>query len=75
MTDEARRARAEARRGRIVIQRAGLGTEVTSLEGTPSERVATAVALTRAAWAMTGNPWPESGAARTTVRFVPRGAT
>jgi hypothetical protein len=74
MTDEARRARAEARRDRVVIQRVSLGADVTALEGTPSERVATAVALTRAAWAMSGRPWPEPGAARTTVRFVPRGA-
>ena len=73
--DEARKARAEARRARIVIHRAELGAEGTSLSGTPSERVAMAVALTRAAWAMTGKPWPEPGAARNVVRFVPRGST
>lgn len=72
--DEARRARAEARGQRIVIHRATLGAEVTSLNGTPSERVAMAVALTRAAWAMTGRPWPEPGAGRAVLCFVPREA-
>ena len=57
-----------------MIQRTRLGAEETSLEGTPSERVALAVLLTRAAWAMTGKPWPEPGSGRAIVRFVPRGA-
>jgi hypothetical protein len=73
--DEARRARAEARRGHIVILRTTLGEETPSREGTPEERVALAFALTRAAWAMSGQPWPEPGASRRVVRFVPRGST
>lgn len=72
MSDEARRARAEERRNRIVITRTSLGAEETSLEGTPSDRVKMVVELTRAAWAMTGKPWPEPGTARAAVRFVPR---
>jgi hypothetical protein len=75
MSDEARRARAEERRSRIVITHTSLGAEETSLEGTPSDRVKMAVELTRAAWAMTGKSWPEPGTARAAVRFVPRGET
>jgi hypothetical protein len=74
MTEDARRARAEGRRQHIVIHRSTLGAEVESLEGTPGERVALAVALTRAAWVMTGQPWPEAGVGRAIVNFVPRGA-
>lgn len=54
----------------MVIHRTTLGQEKPTLEGTPAERVALAFALTRAAWAMTGEPWPESGAGRAIVRFV-----
>ncbi len=75
MSDEALRARAEERRHRIVITRRALGVEDVAVEGTPSERVAMVGELTRAAWAMTGKPWPGPEVARTTVRFVPRSET
>jgi len=75
MDDHERGARAEARRGRIVLRKTTLGEETPSLEGTPEERVALAVALTRAAWAMSGAPWPDPGASRRVFRFVPHGST
>ena len=64
----------EPKRGaRITVRWAKLGEEpAEKLDGTPEERIERAVALTRAAWAMTGRPWPAPGSARHVVRFVPR---
>ena len=73
--DDERRARAEARSGRIVIQKTTLGEETPTLEGTPEERVSLVFTLTKAAWAMSGQPWPEPGVSRRVFRFVPRGST
>lgn len=55
----------------MVIRRTTLASEEPASDDTPAQRVALAYALTRAAWAMTRQPWPPAGAARTLVRFIP----
>jgi hypothetical protein len=59
--DAARRQRAEARRARIT---AGLEDQ----ELTPDQRVELVETLTRAAWAMSGEPWPSLPRERWPVR-------
>lgn len=68
--EDARRARAEARRGRMWIHRARLGDPELASSETPEQRIELAAVLSRAAWAMAGQPMPTSGTARTVVRFV-----
>jgi hypothetical protein len=60
--DAARRARAESRRARMV-----LGLEDDEL--TPDQRVELVEVLTRAAWAMSGQPWPSLPRSRWPVRI------
>ena len=57
--DRARLARAEERGKRITARVLALGDEDDpSLVGTPASRIELLVELTRAAWALTGEPWP-----------------
>jgi hypothetical protein len=57
--DQARRDRARQRRTRMTVQVVALGDEAApGPEGGVEERIELLCDLTRAAWAMTGAPWP-----------------
>ena len=58
-----RRARAAARSTRMIA-------DVDPLTLTPLERMALVGELTRAAWAMTGRPWPDLPRSEWPVRII-----
>ena len=57
--EAARAARAVARGARLTARVLQLGEEeLATPDGTPASRIELLVELTRAAWAVTGEPWP-----------------
>ena len=70
--DEARRARAAERRGRIVLRKTHLGDEVDLDPIRGVEAMALAAQLSLHAWSMAGQPPPAPTGGRETVRFVRR---
>jgi hypothetical protein len=76
MIDADRRARAEARRGRIVLRKARLQAveeDLSPVRG--AEAVSLVHRLTREAWSLSGKPEPAYSRRETPWRFVPRAAT
>jgi len=71
--DEARRERAAERRGRITLRRTTLDADEQA-PGPISGDAALflAVELTRAAWSLSGRPFPRYSRADTPYVFVPR---
>lgn len=71
--DEAREARAAARRSRVVLRKTQLGApdvDLSPVRG--AEAITLATKLTRQAWSLTGQAWPTYGRSETPFRFVPR---
>ena len=70
--DDDRRARAEARRARIVLRKTRLGDEVDLHPVRGGEAVALAARVSLAAWSMSGRPLPREPRGEVQVRFVRR---
>jgi hypothetical protein len=71
---EARRRRAIARGSTVTIARLPFdAADAAPIRG--AEAIALAAALTRAAWALGGHPFPRYERAATPCVFVPRGST
>jgi hypothetical protein len=68
--EEARRVRAAARRARISIRRAALGDDVDVQAIGGREAIALAAELSRAAWALSGRPFPCYDRAHTPYVFA-----
>jgi len=74
--DEERRQRAAERRELITLRRTTLGAEQqdpVAISG--GAAVSLAVELTRAAWSLSGRPFPRYGRADTPYVFAPRAPT
>ena len=71
VSDAERKLRAEERRARIVISRHRLGdpeTDLFPIRG--AEAISLAARLTREAWSLSGQPFPDYDRANTPYRFV-----
>lgn len=72
MSDEERRARADARRASMVLRRSRLGDEVDLSPVYGVDAIALATRLSAESWAMTGLPEPVLARRELPVRFVRR---